>query len=82
LVTHLLSVGACGQLGAAIDAHAAVIRINGAPTVGFEELVGSKTTLRLVNRHHFGFYESDKEVVLQHITTPQVNCPSKKRIDS
>ena len=66
------------QLGAAIDAHDAVFRINGAPTSGFEPHVGNKTTFRLVNRHHFGFYEKASEVVLQHITTPQVS-PSSGR---
>ena len=35
--------------GAKIDEHSAVIRMNNAPTVGFEQFVGNKTTLRTLN---------------------------------
>jgi len=35
--------------GAEIDAHDVVMRLNNAPTMGFEPFVGSKTTHRLVN---------------------------------
>lgn len=47
-------VGSSGQLlydrlGAAIDSHSLVIRFNDAPTEGFEEVVGAKTGLRLLN---------------------------------
>lgn len=38
-----------GDLGRSIDGHDVVIRINHAPTRGFEALVGSRTTYRFVN---------------------------------
>jgi hypothetical protein len=40
------------KLGAEIDAHDAVIRINYPPIETYEEHVGSKTTIELVNHHH------------------------------
>ena len=47
-------VGSSGQLlydrlGASIDNHSLVIRFNDAPTEGFEEVVGARTDLRLLN---------------------------------
>jgi hypothetical protein len=47
-------VGSSGLLtqakfGAEIDAHDLVMRFNDAPTAGFEDLVGGKTTMRIVN---------------------------------
>ena len=49
-------VGSSGVLlrdrfGAEIDAHDVVLRFNNAPTAGFEAIVGSRTTLRLLNSH-------------------------------
>jgi len=58
--------------GKQIDAHDAVIRFNSAFTRGMEAYVGSKTTIRLMNRENFGFTESEDEMVLQHITTEQM----------
>jgi hypothetical protein len=41
------------ELGNMIDGYDEVIRFNRAPTAGFEKHVGSKTTLRVVNRPTF-----------------------------
>ncbi|XRB11172.1 glycosyltransferase family 29 protein [Pseudoscourfieldia marina] len=38
------------QLGTLIDKHAAVMRFNAAPTARFEDHVGKRTTIRLLNR--------------------------------
>ena len=56
------------RFGAQIDAHDAVFRFNSAYTRGMEDYVGSKTTVRLMNRENFGFMEGPDEIVLQHIT--------------
>ena len=40
---------AASHHGAEIDAHDAVFRFNSAPTAGFQEQVGSKTTFRILN---------------------------------
>lgn len=40
--------------GREIDNYDIIIRFNHAPTEGYQEYVGSKTTLRLVNGHCFG----------------------------
>jgi hypothetical protein len=40
-------------VAAAIDAHDSVIRFNDAPTVGFEDSVGRRTTHRIVHRDSF-----------------------------
>ncbi|XP_078065163.1 beta-galactoside alpha-2,6-sialyltransferase 1-like [Mustelus asterias] len=37
------------RLGMEIDAHDAVLRFNGAPTIGFESDVGRRTTIRIIN---------------------------------
>ena len=47
-------VGSSGSLmldrfGGEIDAHDVVIRFNSAPVLGYEEIAGSKTTVRLLN---------------------------------
>ncbi|XP_042884233.1 beta-galactoside alpha-2,6-sialyltransferase 2-like [Penaeus japonicus] len=51
------------KLGNFIDSHDAVVRFNHAPTEGFEDDVGSRTTLRIVNsqvvtKPEFNFWES------------------------
>ena len=44
------------KFGAEIDQHDAVFRFNIAPVSDFEAFVGSKTTIRLVNRAHCGMF--------------------------
>ena len=51
--------------GANVDAHDMVIRLNDAPTMGFEEFVGSKTTFRLVTVDKAWFQETDEVVIMQ-----------------
>jgi hypothetical protein len=63
-------VGSSGSLrgaefGAGIDAHAAVFRINAAPTRGHERAVGACTTLRVHN--------SEKPFMLASLGVPELN---------
>eukprot|EP00850_Spirogloea_muscicola_P003501 SM000014S00289 [mRNA] locus=s14:418149:421769:- [translate_table: standard] len=55
-----------GDYGAEIDEHDVVIRFNGAPTQGYQEQVGSKTTYRLNNVEFAGFQENN-ETVIHHV---------------
>eukprot|EP00899_Mesostigma_viride_P024393 jgi/Mesvir1/5138/Mv15284-RA.1 len=60
--------------GAAIDAHTAVFRFNDAPTKGFEEHVGQKTTLRFQNMDYCGFRESPSELTIQYTQNRDGTC--------
>jgi len=51
--------------GEEIDAHDAVMRINQAITTGFEEQVGNKTTMRLVNRKWAAAYKKSFSLQLE-----------------
>ncbi|KAK3280217.1 hypothetical protein CYMTET_11936 [Cymbomonas tetramitiformis] len=60
--------------GRAIDAHDAVFRFNDAPTKGFEDHVGRRTTLRIVEDayHMAARAQPSKQTVLQIIKSQEV----------
>jgi hypothetical protein len=59
--------------GDEIDSHQLVMRINNAPTVGFEKYAGSKTNLRYQNERYMGYREFPSDVLLGRY----VLCPSR-----
>ena len=52
------------RYGKTIDEHEVVVRLNNAPTIGYENDVGSFTTLRLTNTQYEGVREYEDETVL------------------
>ncbi|KAK3242126.1 hypothetical protein CYMTET_48173 [Cymbomonas tetramitiformis] len=66
--------------GAEIDGHTAVFRFNDAPTEGFEEDVGRKTTLRVQNVMTCGWHESTGEMCL-HYTGWTGNTCERENLD-
>ncbi len=50
------------HLGMKIDSNEVVMRMNGAPTKGYEKDVGSKTTFRVQHGGYFGWREKPEEV--------------------
>ena len=52
------------KFGAKIDNHEVVMRMNGAPTKGYEKDVGFKTTFRVQHGGYFGWREKPEEVCL------------------
>jgi len=64
------------KMGAEIDAHDAVFRINYPPTEKFEEYVGSKTTIELVNHHHARELAMSESYVTRRFLDPSRCTPS------
>ena len=50
------------NLGEEIDAHDYVVRFNRAPTKGFEDIAGSKCSLRVANNHVFDNHKEDPSI--------------------
>jgi len=69
------------KLGEHIDQHDMVIRFNLAPTEGYGEIVGRKTTFRLVNSQHVGFHEANETVIQQMQSEVGVQLFLKARAD-
>jgi len=46
------------KFGRGINLHEAVIRLNQAPTAGYEDIVGNKTTFRIINKEWVAKYSS------------------------
>lgn len=58
-------VGSSGVLrnsswGERIDSHSAIFRLNNAPVVGYEDDIGSRTTIRMLHDYHFTSTNSGK----------------------
>eukprot|EP00958_Prasinococcus_capsulatus_P029013 scaffold7243_cov394-Prasinococcus_capsulatus_cf.AAC.8 len=67
--TSCAVVGSSGSLrrhnyGKLIDQFSTVFRFNRAPTIGYEDFVGSKTTFRIQNPERQGFMERQGEICL------------------
>lgn len=62
--------------GAEIDAAGKVFRFNSAPTKGFEEFVGARTDLRIVNNKMVGLWtEGEYAELLSPTATVVTSCP-------
>ena len=54
-------IARAAPFGESIDKHEAVLRINQGPSKGYEKIVGSKTTFRLLNKKWVSMYTSATE---------------------
>lgn len=64
-------------LGPAIDAHTAVFRFNDAPTRGFANDVGSRTTIRIQNSMTCGWHEFGGEMCVHYTSEPGSECKNE-----
>lgn len=64
-------------LGAEIDSHSAVFRFNDAPTRGFTQDVGSRTTVRIQNSMTCGWHEYAGEMCIHYTSGPGSECKNE-----
>lgn len=90
LSPNIAIVGSSGKLnnnehGRIIDAHEDVVRFNRAPTKKYEHIVGSKTTLRVVNNHVFWnrstkkSYTNQPKDFVKNLRNTRILCIAGKR---
>lgn len=70
------------SFGGYIDEFDVVMRINGAPTAGFEAQVGSRTTHRFVNNAYVGWREGSEKLVSKWSGRCGVWCPCDSAVVS
>ena len=69
------------NLGSTIDSHDYVIRFNNAPTASYEQDVGVKTSLRIVNSQVVGKPEFRDGMHQAHLIFPQLKTHLKTQLN-
>jgi len=70
------------QWGPEIDSHEVILRLNNAPTKGFEKYVGSRTTHRYENDRYSGFREASSETLISRYCHPYASFQSTEDPDA